>query len=70
MKVLISALFQTFFASTGESFSGFGSTFEHPTQLRGFWGGDEIPYARLAHFPAQIGHWRISSREVSGTGNE
>jgi hypothetical protein len=62
MKLIVAYLAQTFFLSVlGEKS---GQTGEHSNRKLPFGFEDEmeIPHARLAHFPAQIGHWRISSR--------
>ena len=64
MKIILGYLAQTLFLSVsmiGEYSSQKG---EMPARKMpaGFEDDAKIPHARLAHFPAQIGHWRMSSR--------
>jgi len=64
MKIILGYLAQTLFLSVsmiGEYSSQKGEMPERKMPA-GFEDDAEIPHARLAHFPAQIGHWRMSSR--------
>jgi len=64
MKIILGYLAQTLILSAsmiGEYSSQKGDLPDKKSPV-GFEDELEIPNARLAHFPAQIGHWGISKR--------
>ena len=62
MKLVVQFFAQTLFHSTGEGTYGLTHQNSENRPPVGFEEETQIPHARLAHFPAQIGHWGISSR--------
>lgn len=62
MKLIVAYLAQTFFLSLlGENSGQKGEQLSRKLPI-GLGDDLDIPHARLAHFPAQIGHWGISRR--------
>ena len=60
MKFIIASLANIFILSVVRKGNGQNGSGVEKKPALGFEGDEDIPNARLAHFPAQIGHWGIS----------
>lgn len=60
MEFIIACLAQAFLFRNSERNSVPPAERNYEKPPGAFEDDNEIPHARLAHFPAQIGHWRIS----------
>jgi|GEM_PF-3535907 len=62
MKIILAYFAQTFFVLSHEQHTSEIGEQHVPSLRAGLDDEQEIPHARLAHFPAQIGHWSVSQR--------